>query len=195
MLITSCIGSFAIRLSSPFIVIYVTGIIGLTKTEWALIEGISFGIAAVLTVPGGILADRKGRRPIIIFARSTVFLTNLIYLFFSGFYPILFLRMIAAVGLGFGGGLGGAIGAATGGAAWQSLQADLTAPSRRGRIIGLMGTFSSLCGLPSSNTGAFLWQVVSPEATLFSTVIIGFIPIIIFYRFVADPKFSQEKHN
>jgi MFS family permease len=193
MLITACLASFAIRLSNPFIVIYVTEVIGLTKTEWAIIEGATMGIAAVLTIPGGILADRVGRRPFVIFARLAVFLSNLIYIFVRGFYPILLLRMVAAIGLGFGGGLGGAIGAATGGAPWQSLQADLTTASRRGRTIGIMGTLSSLCGLPASTIGAILWQVISPESALTSTVFVGVIPILVFYKFVIDPRFPKRK--
>ena len=94
MLVTVCMSSFAIWLSSPFIVIYVTEIIGLTKTQWGFVEGVSMGIATIVTIPGGLLADRIGRCPFTIFTRLAVFLTNLLYLSLRSFYPILVLRIV-----------------------------------------------------------------------------------------------------
>lgn len=195
MLITASITSIALRISSPFVAIYVTEIIGLTKTEWGLIQSVSMAIATIMAIPGGVLADRMGRRPFIILARLMVVLTNMGYIMLRGFYPILFIRMVAAVGQGIGGGMGGAIGAATGGAAWQSLQADLMTSRRRGRTIGLIGTLSSLCGLPGSTIGAFLWQALNPEAPFISTVLVGLIPTLIFYRFVIDPRFRKDSQK
>ncbi|TEU09603.1 MFS transporter, partial [Candidatus Bathyarchaeota archaeon] len=63
--VVAALSGFAIRIVRSFMVVYAVEVIGLTKTQWGLIGTLVSIISTVLTFPGGVLADRVGRKPCI----------------------------------------------------------------------------------------------------------------------------------
>jgi MFS family permease len=65
----AALSGFAIRLVMSFMVVYAVEVVGLTNTQWGLIGTAVSLISTVLTIPGGVLADRIGRKPCITVSR------------------------------------------------------------------------------------------------------------------------------
>jgi len=141
-------------------------------------------ISAVLSMPGGILSDRRGRKPLILASRIIAPVTALGLTFTRGFVKVLLVRIVGGIGAGLGGGIWGMMG----GPAWQALVADLIPSTRRGRVMGIMGTITGLIGAPAAWVGGFLWDNYTPEFTFWTSFIIGIVPIPILYVFVKEPK-------
>lgn len=188
MIVVACLSSFAVRMAMPFLVVYAVEVVGLTTTEWGLIQTAVGLLSAGLSMPGGMLSDRIGRKPLILASRVISPVSMLGLTFCSTFVHILFVRGVGAVGAGLGGGIWGMMG----GPAWQALVADMVPSSRRGRVMGFMATITGVAGVPSSWLGGYLWDNYAPEYPFWLSFIIGIIPIIIFYVFVKEPK-NREK--
>lgn len=188
MQVTSFISQFAYWLTSSLIILYVTGVIGLSKTQWGIIRSAMSILGLLTAMPGGMIADKFNRRKLITLARVISPVTTVGYIFLRDFYQILGVRMVAGIGMGLSG-------ASTmgwlGGPAWSSLMADLVPPEKRGRVIGLMGTISGVAALPSPAIGACMWEMegIGPDGTLWATVILGLASTLVFWRYVRDPRF------
>ncbi|MHA2313698.1 MAG: MFS transporter [Candidatus Hermodarchaeia archaeon] len=184
----SCLSSFALRLSFSFFVLYAINVIGLTKTQWGLIGSIITIVSMSLSLPGGMLTDKIGRKPNILLARILSPITTLGLTFAKDFNQTLLVRLISSIG----GGLGGGISGASGGPAWQALLADIIPSHKRGRVYGLMGTLTGLMGAPAPWIGGLMWDQISPDFTLQMSCWLGIIPAILFLLFVKEPK-NKEK--
>jgi len=187
MQITSAISQFAAGLIMSLIIIYVTGVIGLSYTQWGLISTAMSIISFLTAMPGGMIADRFNRVKLIIFARAISPITTLGYIFLRDFYQILAVRVVAGIGAGLSGA--GQMGW-MGGPAWNSLLADIIPPEKRGRVSGLMGTISGLAALPAPYIGAYMWDMesIGPEKTMLTSVVLGLVSTAIFWRTVKDPR-------
>ncbi len=183
----SCLSSFALRLSFPFFVLYAVNIIGLTNTQWGLIGSIISVVSMSLSLPGGMITDKIGRKPNILIARILTPITTFALTFVKGFNQTLFVRLISSIG----GGLGGGISGASGGPAWQALLADIIPSHKRGRVYGLIGTLTGLMGAPSPWIGGLMWDQISPAFTLQMSCWLGIIPALIFLLFVKEPKIKE----
>jgi MFS family permease len=184
MIVVACLSSFAVRMAMPFLVVYAVEVVGLTTTEWGLIQTAVGLLSAGLSMPGGMLSDRIGRKPLILGSRVISPVTMLGLTFTSSFTHVLLVRAVGAVGAGLGGGIWGMMG----GPAWQALVADMIPSSRRGRVMGFMATITGVAGVPSSWLGGYLWDNHAPEYPFWVSFIVGIIPVAIFYVFVKEPK-------
>ena len=184
----SCLSSFALRLSFSFFVLYAINIIGLSKTQWGLIGSIISVVSMSLSLPGGMITDKIGRKPNILIARILTPITTLGLSFARGFNQTLLVRLVSSIG----GGLGGGISGASGGPAWQALLADIIPSHKRGRVYGLIGTLTGLVGAPAPWIGGLMWDQISPAFTLQMSCWLGIIPAIIFLLFVKEPKNKEQ---
>ena len=69
MTIVAGLSAFAVRITFSFTVIYAVEVIGLTKTEYGAIGTAVSLVSTFLTFPGGILADRIGKKTTIVVSR------------------------------------------------------------------------------------------------------------------------------
>jgi len=67
-----------------------------------------------------------------------------------------------------------------GGPVWQALIADLTPPEERARMMGLMGTISSLVSTPSSWVGGYMYDNISPALPFRISFVIDLIGTALF---------------
>ena len=154
----AAISGFAMRSVWSFMVIYAVEEIGLTNTQWGLIGTIVSIISTTLTIPGGILSDRIGRKPCIVVSKVLAPLSIIGFTLSHNFWQLTLTRSIGGVAQGFGGTVWGPMG----GPVWQALVADCTPPEERGRMMGLMGSIAGLASTPASWVGGYLYDNVSP---------------------------------
>jgi len=154
--------SFAAGLSTSYMVIYASEVIGLSKTEWGVLGTIVSLLATVLSVPAGLLSDRIGRRSCIL--ASQVLWASSVFLFINStnFGWVLLARLFEGVGSGFGGLVVGFMGGPT----WQALVADLTTRHDLGRVMGLIGTLTLTFSTPAPFIGGYLYDTFSPAFPL-----------------------------
>lgn len=183
LVVVACLTNFAVRMVQPFLVVYATDIIGLTNTEWGVIQTVLSLLAAFLAVPGGLLADRIGRKPCILASRITGPLSYFGLIFSSTFTHVLLVQSVGGLSAAFGGG--GPLGM-VGGPAWQALVAELTPTSMRGRMNGLIATINGVVASPSSWLGGYLWDTASPNSIFWLSLALGIIPTLLLV-FVQEP--------
>ena len=186
--IVAAISMFAMRVMMSFMVIYGVDVVGLSNTQWGLIGTIVSLLTTMLTTPAGILADTRGKKPVIIASRLLNSISVLGYTFSEGFYQLFFVRGLT----GIGGGLGGAMWGPMGGPVWQALVADMSPPEERGKIMGMMGTIGSIISSPASWTGGYLFDNVSPQLPFQLSFVIDMIGTVIFILFL-KPKPPEPK--
>lgn len=184
MVLVAVMGSFGVRMVREFLPIYAVEIVGLSNTQLGFVQTTAGLISVVLALPGGILADRFGRKPLIIIARTITPLAMGGVTFVNGFPAYYLIQTISSVGDALGGGASNFAG----GPAWNALVADLVERSKRATVIGTIGTVTGIFGAPSSMVGAWLWQTYSPNLPFQLSMVLGLIGVAIFSLGVQEPK-------
>jgi len=194
MLVASIITQFAANLTSAYVVIYAVDIIGLTKTEWGIITTIMNTLSLITAIPGGMISDRFDKRKLLAFSRAIEPVTNIGYITLRNIWQIIAVRVIAGAAMGVSGAN---VEGMLGGPAWSSLMADLVSPSNRGRVSGLMGTFSGLAAFCAPYLGAFAWesQSIGPDLSLMMSSVIGVSSSFVIWFLVEDPRFEAEEKS
>ncbi len=184
----AALSGFAMRTVWSFMVIYAVEVVGLTKTQWGLIGTIVSIIATALTIPGGILADRIGRKPCIIASRVLGPLSTIGFTLSTNFWQLTVSRSVGGVAQGFGGMVWGSMG----GPVWQALVADCTPPEERGRMMGLMGSIAGIVSTPASWVGGYLYDNVSPKLPFQMSFAIDILSLAIFVALFKEPTLERE---
>ena len=185
MIAVAVLSSFGTRMVMSFTSIYAVEVIGLTNTQLGLVSTTAGLITAALALPGGMLADRYGRKPMILFSRVatpvSLFFTTLCGNF-SQYYTVQGLNSLAAA-LGGGGGRGRA-----GGPAWNALVADVVPQEKRGTVQGAIGTVTGIVSAPASILGSYLWTNLGPQFPFYAASLTGMVGVIVFWIGVKEPK-------
>jgi MFS family permease len=184
MVLVAVMGSFGVRMVREFLPIYAVEIVGLTNTQLGLVQTTAGLITVILALPGGILSDRFGRKPLIIIARIITPLAMGGVTLANGFPTYYMIQSISSVGDALGGGASNFAG----GPAWNALVADLVERTKRATVIGTIGTVTGVFGAPSSMVGAWLWQTYSPSLPFQLSMVLGLIGVGIFALGVKEPK-------
>jgi MFS family permease len=188
MTVVAGLSAFAARVTFSFTVIYAVEIIGLSKTEYGLIGTVVSIITMLLTLPGGILADRIGKKMSIILSRSLASLSTLGITYAGGFWQMGAVRILGGVA----SGLGGTYMRVRGGPVWTALVADITPVASRGRMMGLMGTIVSLVSSPGSWAGGYLYDGVSPASPFQASFFLNMMGTVIFIVLLKPSKADEE---
>jgi MFS family permease len=189
MTAVAAISMFGQRAVMSFMVIYAVEEVGLTKTEWGAIGTVVSLITTLLTMPGGMLADRIGRKPCILISRVLSSFSTLGFTFSQNFWHLGAARVVGGVAQGFGGTAWGPMG----GPVWQALVADLTPPEDRGRMMGMMGTIQGLVTTPASWVGGYMYDNISPELPFYTSFALNTIGTLIFLALLREPERSRPK--
>ena len=161
--IVAGLSSFSVRMVFSFTVPYVINIMGLSKTEYGAISTVVSLVSMFLTLPGGVLSDRIGRKQTVVISRMIASLSTIGIPLSTSVLTLGAFRVTGSIG----SGLGGTFMRVRGGPVWQALVADMTPAEGRARMMGLMGTFVSIIGTPASYVGGYLTDNVSPEAPFY----------------------------
>ena len=189
MTFVAALSGFAMRIVWSFMVVYAVEEVGLTNTQWGLIGTAISIVSTILTYPGGMLADRVGRKPCIIVSRTLSPLSTIGFTFSSNFWQMGVTRALGGVAQGFGGLVWGPMG----GPVWQALVADLTTQQNRGMMMGLMGSIAGVVSTPASWVGGYMYDNISPKLPFQASFLIDVIATIIFILLLKEPERAQPK--
>jgi MFS family permease len=184
MMIVAVMGSFGMRMVWEFLPIYAVEVVGLSNTQLGIVETTVGLIATFLALPGGMLSDQFGRKPMILVSRVLKPFTMLGITLSKNYLVFFMVRSISSVADAFGGGAG----IYAGGPAWNALIADLVPETKRGTVMGTIGTLTGIIGTPSSLIGAYLWQIYNPHLPFQLSMVLGLIGATIFALWVKEPK-------
>lgn len=168
ILVTDGIQDIAYSLSFNLMPVYLNDFGGLSVQQIGWLESIFGVFMMVITVPAGMLADRKGERLGIILGFFLQFLALMVFIRVSTFWGF-----AAAWGL-----LGLGIGLMS--PAFQSLISKAVPQNMRGTAFGLFSTSLGVVSLPAPLIGAQLWQQVGPKFPFMLTgwaALLAIIPV------------------
>jgi len=182
------LSALSIRMVFSFTVPYVINVMGLSKTEYGAIStSVSF-VSLLLTLPGGVLSDKVGRKQTVVISRFLNSLSTLGVPLSWDLYSLGAFRVAGSIG----SGLGGAFMRVQGGPVWKALVADMTPIEDRARMMGLMGTFVSLISTPGSYLGGYLYDNVSPESTFYTSFMLNILGTVFLLFFLNPKKYTAQ---
>jgi MFS family permease len=152
LLAADCLVRIGEGIATAFIVLYVTGPLGLSAAQFGVLYAIQQAVSVALYLPMGKLGNLAGRRPLV--AATFVFFAAFpLAVRMSSTFPALALAFVI-------GGM-----KEVGEPARKSLIVDLSDAAHRGRSVGVYYTVRNLLVVPAGIVGGFLWQR-SPELPL-----------------------------
>jgi MFS family permease len=178
------LSAFGVRMIFGFSVIYAVEEIGLSTTEYGLISTVVSLFSLSLTMPGGLLADRIGKKTTVVISRVFGSLSSIGFALSSSFWHLGFFRVVGSLG----SGLGGTFMRVRGGPIWEALVADVCPTEERARLMGLMGTIISMISIPASWVGGYLYDNSSPRTPFITSFVMNAVGTLILFLFLGDEK-------
>jgi MFS family permease len=152
LLVADCLVRIGEGIATSFIVLYVTGPLGVSTARFGLLYAIQQVVSVTLYLPMGKFGDVAGRRPLVA-ATFAFFAAFPLAVRMSTTFPALVMAFVI-------GGM-----KELGEPARKSLIVDLCERKHRGRSVGVYYTVRNLLVVPAGLVGGLLWQR-SPELTL-----------------------------
>ena len=153
-------------IAASFIVLYVTGPLGLSAARFGVLYAIQQTVSVALYLPMGKLGDLAGRRPLVA-ATFACFAAFPLAVRMSATFPALVLAFVI-------GGL-----KEMGEPARKSLIVDLAESAHRGRSVGLYYTVRNLLVVPAGVMGGVLWQR-SPALPLAAACVVAAVGAVVY---------------
>jgi len=187
MVVVAFLGSFGMQMVMNFLSVYAGDVLMFSNTQIGLVSTTGGLISMVLAMPGGMLADRFGRKPMILLSRVVSPLSYLGVTMVSSFQQYYSIMAVNSIGNALGGG-----GMYAGGPAWNALLADLVPRDRLATVMGTIGTLSGLMAIPSPVIGGWMWDEYSPKMPFYASVVFGLLSASIFLIGVQEKKVESE---
>ena len=144
LLLADCMTRFGSNLAAVYVVLLVINLRGKTLMEFGAYTGLQMLVAIALYIPAAWIADRIGRRPLIL---VTFTLFALFPLALIALPPELLVMAFILAGL-----------REFGEPARKALIVDLAADTHRGRVVGFYYLIRGLVVIPAPIIGAVLWE-------------------------------------
>ena len=168
--------------SSPFWVVYVKEIIGLTNVEWGSILLYESVLRMILTMPAGVLSDRIGRSKTLVISIGFSLISIPMLIFANNFTSVLLIR--------FGAAVAGAMFIPSS----SALISDYTPRSMRGKVMSAVGRGTAMIGAAGGGTGGpglgYLFVIPVMISSLVGGVLYDMNPVYPWY-FVAGATVLQ----
>lgn len=137
---------------------YLTDHFGKTKTETGIFFSIGFGLATLIAqLPSGVLADRLGRKKMMVYSVALIPILSLLFPFTSDYVSTLVIYTALS-----------SLWSAT----WPASSAylmDISATSKRGMMIGVRLAAVRLGFTVGPLIGGFLWDAFDPAISFYTT--------------------------
>lgn len=168
--------------SSPFWVVYVKEIIGLTNVEWGSILLYESILRMLLTMPAGVLSDRIGRSKTLMISIGFSLISIPMLIFANSFTSVLLIR--------FGAAVAGAMFIPSS----SALISDYTPRNMRGKVMAAVGRGTAMIGAAGGGTGGpglgYLFVIPVMMSSLVGGVLYAMNPVYPWY-FVAGTTILQ----
>lgn len=159
--------------SSPFWVVYVKEIIGLSTVEWGSILFYESILRMVLTMPAGVLADKIGRSRTLLISIAFSLISIPMLIFANGFMSVLLIR------------LGVAVAGAMFIPSSSALISDYTPRNMRGRVMAAVGRGTAMIGAAGGGTGGpglgYLFVIPVMISSIVGGMLYGLNPVYPWY--------------
>ena len=188
MVVVAVLGSFGTRMVQDFLSIYAVEIVGLSNTQIGLISTVGGLMMTALALPGGMLSDRFGRKPLIMLSRAATPISYFFVTLSANFQQYFTVQSVNALASAFGGG---GVGGRAGGPAWNAMIADIVPMEKRGTVQGAIGTVTGIVSAPASILGSYLWTNLGPQFPFYVASISGIVGVIVFILWVKEPKLEK----
>jgi MFS family permease len=184
MILVAVLSAFGARMVFSLVAIYPPEVIGLSYTQLGMVTTVGGVITPVLSMPGGMISDRIGRKPIISISRFLTPMSMFGVTIANNFSQYLLAQATNSLSEALGGG--GRMGNA-GGPAWQALVADLVPKKKRATVMGTIGTITGVVAAPASLAGSWLWNNLGPIWPFRASALTGLIAVSLFIVGVKEP--------
>ncbi|MTJ51709.1 MFS transporter [Anabaena sp. UHCC 0253] len=149
--------------------------IGATKQEIGIVMG-SFAIGMLLFRPQmGALADRRGRKIVLLIGMSVAAIAPFGYLFVKSIIPLMVIRSFHGISI------------AAFATAYISLVGDLAPENRRGEVVGYMSLVNPLGVAIGPAIGGFLQELAGYTPLFLSSATLGFLGLLCIIPIVNPP--------
>jgi len=123
-------------------------------------------IFELLATPSGIIADRIGKKKVIIAGYLLLLLTNILFIFYNSFTALIIGFIIYGLSQALTSGNE------------RALTADLAKRKNLGTAIGTSYMYVSIAALPASIIAGTLWQYVSPQSAFIYGAAVSFLALL-----------------
>jgi MFS family permease len=171
--------AFANALIGSYYILYATQVVGLDIWHYGIIVSLQFLLIILLKIPGGWVADKFGKKKIMIISILTC--TPFVVAFtFSRSFPEAAITMIllAIAGMYYA-------------PAHEALQADLTPSEMRGRITSFWDVSNSVGVALGAPLGGFLFLTVSPAIPFYLFAVIEVAAALLILVAVKEPQRAE----
>jgi MFS family permease len=188
--IVAALSAFGVRMLFGFTVIYAVEEIGLSTTQYGLISTIVSLTSLFLTMPGGLIADRIGKKKTVTISRFVGSLSTVGVPLSSSFMHLAFFSVAGSIG----SGMGGTYFRVRGGPVWEALVADMCPMGDRARLMGLMGTIISLINIPATWVGGYLYDNSSPSLPFLTSFALNTFGTLLLVFLVREDQTAEENN-
>jgi MFS family permease len=149
-----------------FLVLYATNVVGVTAVQFGFLVGVQMATSILVYIPAARIADRAGRKPLVILTFIAFSLFPLAVILAESFGGLILAFVV--------GGL-----REIGEPARKALIVDLAQPHLRARSVGLYYFVRSVAIAPAAFIGGVLWRV-SPALPFQAAAAIGLVGTALF---------------
>ena len=192
MVVVAILGSVGQRMVMDFLPLYAVEHVGITNTQLGLVRTVSGIITVALAMPGGMISDRFGRKPVILLSRVVTPVSQFVVTFAKSFPQYILIQGTRSLADALGGGGRGGGGGGVGGPAWQALIADIVPREKRATTMGTIGTMTGIVSAPATMLASYLWSSISPATTFHVAAAFGLMSSIIFAFGVKEKREKPE---
>lgn len=182
LFVSRCVMMFSVAIVNPLMVLYIVEDLGITEVSWSIILTFLFVSNIVLSIPGGKIIDRVGKKTPILAA--LVIWALIIPLFIYGDFYRLVLAMIL---LGLLQILMGA--------SFSALMADLVPREHRGKVSGSSGFFNLIATSVGQLAGGFIYDNVSHQAPWWLQLAFIVPSFLLILFFVKETETNKEANS
>lgn len=175
-----CVARFVLAFSSslmqPVLSVYANEEIGISEVGVGMLFTVQ-GIATIFaTMPMGTVADRVGRKPMIILGKIIHASAAILVIFSGTLWPLLLIMTMRG------------LGRAASNPSITAMFSGLVPVSKRGRGMGIFNIFQNVGLVVGATVGGFLYEFSSHEAPFIACAGVGLIGVLVVWLMVSEPK-------